>query len=113
MIKIIEILIDDILNDAAACSEIINGAVKRHPELSVTGVCASESLVFVSLEDTVSMPDKMQYRFAVLSELDNDLIAAAMKSRYYAGFTTMGSFISGNTVWALFAGPANQSTTKQ
>jgi hypothetical protein len=112
MIKIIEILIDDILNDAAACSELINEALRRNPALHVTGVCANESIIFVSLEDTGSPPEMIQYRLAELSELDKDLIAAELKSRYYAGFRALGSFISGNSVWALFAGPINQSAAK-
>ncbi len=112
MIKIMEIHINDILIDAAACSELINGACRRNPELCVTGVCASESTVFISLEDTVTPQSIMQYRFAWLSELDKELIATALKSRYYAGFTALGSFISGNAVWALFASPVNQSATK-
>lgn len=113
MIKIIEILIDDILNDAAACSDLINGAVRRNPALRATGVCSDETRIFVSLEDTVTPPpEMMQYRLAELSELDRDLIASGLKSRYYAGFTTMGSFIAGNTVWALFAGPDNQPAVK-
>jgi hypothetical protein len=112
MIKIIEIFIDDILNDAAACSELINGSCRRNPELHVAGVCANETMVFVLLEDTAPPPHIMQYRFAGLSEFDKDLIVAELKSRYYAGFTTLGSFISGNAVWSLFAGPANQSAIK-
>jgi len=112
MIKIVEILIDDILNDAAGCSEIIHGACRRNPGLHVTGLSANETMVFISLEDTPSTSGMMQYRFAELSELDKDLIASEMKSRYYAGFTTVGSFISGKNVWALFAAPVNQSATK-
>lgn len=112
MIKIIEILIDDILNDAAAVSDVVNGACRRNPELRVTGVCASETIVFVTLEDTASQSSIVQYRFAPLSELDSDLIASELKSRYYAGFTALGSFISGNTVWALLSCPAGQSAVK-
>ena len=112
MIKIIEILIDDILNDAAASSDVVNGACRRNPELHVAGVCASETMVFVTLEDAASQSPMAQYRFAALSELDNDLIASELKSRYYAGFTALGSFISGNTVWALFSRPSGQSAVK-
>lgn len=102
MIKIIEILVDDILNDAEACSERVNHACRRNPKLQVTGFCSTDSMVFVTLEDNTPFNDK-QYRFAVLSEIDRDLVVAELKSRYYAGFSCLGSFISDKNIWGLFA----------
>jgi len=102
MIKIIEILVDDILNDAEACSERVNHACRRNLKLQVTGFCSTDSMVFVTLEDNTPFNDK-QYRFAVLSEIDRDLVVAELKSRYYAGFSCLGSFISDKNIWGLFA----------
>ena len=103
MIKIIEILIDDILNNAEACSERINSACLRNPDLQVSGFCSTDSMVFITLEDNASCDDKKQYRFAVLSEIDRDLVVAELKSRYYAVFACLGSFISDKNIWGLFA----------
>ena len=107
MIKIIEFNINEILLTEEACSNLIKKACLRTPVTPrhVTGICSSIDKVFVILEqcsENITLPE---YRFAPLSSLDEKDISSEISSRYYAGFTTIGSFVVDDKLWALFATP--------
>jgi len=111
MIKIIEFNINEILLAEKACSDLIRRACLRTlvTPLHVTGMCSSIDKVFVILEqcnENITLP---QYRFAPLSSLDEKEIGPEISSRYYAGFTTIGSFLVDDKLWALFATPEDQN----
>jgi hypothetical protein len=105
MIKIIEFNINEILMAERACSELITRACLRTPVTPrhVTGLCSSEDKVFVILEDCPEDIPLPEYRFAFLSSVDKDEVGAEITLRYYAGFTTIGSFVVEDKLWALFA----------
>jgi hypothetical protein len=105
MIKIIEFNINEILLAEKACSDLIRKACLRTlvTPLHVTGMCSNIDKVFVILEscnENITLPE---YRFAPFSSLDEKAIGAEISSRYYAGFTTIGSFVVDDKLWALFA----------
>ncbi|MFA7230532.1 MAG: hypothetical protein WC071_04625 [Victivallaceae bacterium] len=103
MNRIIEININEILADERGCSEMINHACCRSEALQVTGVCSNQSAIFVILESRPVDCPRLFYRLAPLSSPDKDEIAAAISSRYYSGFSTLGSFAVENQLWGLFA----------
>lgn len=111
MIKIIEFNINEILLAEKACSDLIRRACLRTlvTPLHVTGMCSSIDKVFVILEQSNGNINLPEYRFAPLSSLDEEEIGPEISSRYYAGFTTIGSFIVDDRVWALFATPKNEN----
>lgn len=116
MIKIIEFNINEIVLEEKACSDLIMRACLRSPVTprQVAGICSSRDKVFVILEacpDDVSLP---LYRFALLSASANDAaeISSQISARYYAGFTTLGSFTADNQLWALFAHRENEGVQK-
>ena len=103
--KIIELNINEILLNEKACSGLIRKACLRAPGTPyyVTGMCSTPGKVFVILEPSKEDIDLPQYRFAPLSSLDEKNISAEISSRYYAGFTTIASFVVDDKLWALFA----------
>ncbi len=105
MIKIIEFNINEILIAEEACSELITRACSRSPVTPrhVTGLCSSKDKVFVILEEFTEKNYLPEYRFAPLGDsMDEKVISSEISSRYYAGFTTIGSFMAGSKLWALF-----------
>lgn len=103
--KIIEFNINEILLTEKACSALIRKACLRTPVTPhhVTGMCSTIDKVFVILEQFGEDIDLPQYRFAPLSSLDDKDIGAEISSRYYAGFTTIASFVVADKLWGLFA----------
>ena len=111
MIKIIEFNINEILLAEKACSDLITRACLRTPVTPrhVTGICSNIDKVFVILEQCTENTILPEYRFAPLSSLDEKDIDAEISSRYYAGFTTIGSFVVDDKLWALFAKSKDKS----
>ena len=105
MIKIIEFNINEILLSEKACSDLITRACLRTPVTPwhVTGLCSSKYKVFVILEQCPHDLPLPEYRFAPLSSIDEKAVEAEISARYYAGFTTIASFMVENKLWALFA----------
>ena len=103
--KIIEFNINEILLAEKACSDLIRKACLRTPvtPYHVSGMCSTIDKVFVILEPSGGDINLPQYRFAPLSSLDDKDIDTEISSRYYAGFTTISSFIVADKLWALFA----------
>ena len=113
MIKIIEFNINEIILAEKACSDLIKRACLRTlvMPLHVTGMCSSIDKVFVILEQCNENINFPEYRFAPLSSLDEKDIGPEISSRYYAGFTTIGSFVVDDKLWALFA-TSNEQNNK-
>lgn len=109
MIKIIEFNINEILLAEKACSDLITRACLRTPVTPhhVTGLCSSKDKVFVVLEQCHHNLPLPKYRFAPLSSVDEKDIGPEIHSRYCAGFTTIGSFMVDDKLWALFANKKN------
>ena len=109
MIKIIEFNINEILLTAKSCSDLITKACLRTPVTPrhVTGLCSNKNKVFVILEQCTNALALPEYRFAPLSSIDEKEIGPEVSARYHAGFTTIGSFIVDNKLWALFANKEN------
>ncbi|MDD5698998.1 MAG: hypothetical protein PHH77_10325 [Victivallaceae bacterium] len=105
MIRIIELNIDEILIAEQACSDLIAQACLRTPAkpYRVAGLAANREKVFVILEPDSSGTPLPEYRFAFLSSLDGKAVSAEISARYYAGFTTVGSFPVDDKLWALLA----------
>ena len=111
MIKIVEFNINEILLAEKACSDLITRACLRTPVTPhhVTGICSNIDKVFVILEQCAQEIELPEYRFAPLSSLDAKDIGSEISSRYYAGFTTIGSFVVDDKLWALFATSKDKS----
>jgi len=103
--KIIEFNINEILLAEKACSDLIRRACLRTPVTPrhVTGMCSNIDKVFVILEESKDSVPLPEYRFAPLSSIDDKDIGPEISSRYHAGFTTIGSFVVDDKLWALFA----------
>ena len=105
MIKIIEFNINEILLEEKTCSDLIMRACLRTPVTPrhVTGLCSNKNKVFVILEQCHHNLSLLEYRFAPLSSIDEKDIGPEISARYCAGFTTIGSFMVDNKLWALFS----------
>jgi len=103
--KIIEFNINEIVLTEEACSALIKKACLRTPVTPhhVTGMCSSIDKVFVILEPSTENISLPEYRFAPLSSLDEKDVGPEISSRYYAGFSTISSFMVDDQLWALFA----------
>jgi hypothetical protein len=112
MIKIVEFNINEIILEEKACSDLIMRACLRSPVTPrhVTGMCSNRDKVFVILEQCPHNTPLPIYRFALLAASANDEaeIGSQISARYYAGFTTIGSFTVDNQLWALFAYRENE-----
>lgn len=111
MIKILEFNFNEILLAEKACSDLIKRACLRTPVTPhhVTGMCSSVNKVFVILEQCNKNITLPEYRFAPLSSMDDKDIGSEISSRYYSGFTTIGSFAVDDKLWALFATPKEKN----
>lgn len=104
MNRILKIGVNEILSDAKQCSEMVTAACCRSGAFRVTGCCATATCVFVVLEPAEDA--STFYRFSPFPSLSEADIEAEISSRYFAGFSTLGSFAAGDTLWGLFACPA-------
>ncbi|MEA4863179.1 MAG: hypothetical protein AB7F40_08325 [Victivallaceae bacterium] len=103
-LRIFELAIDDIAIDPRGCSELVNRTLVRgSSRRRVSGMCADDRYVYLSLERKPPEAGPQICRFAELSSLNPDEIAGGIMARYNAGFTTIGSFMAGGRLWALFA----------
>ena len=101
-LRIFEIAIDDILLNPAACSLRLEQTLERATPRRVDGMCADDDFVYLSLMPREPGAPPEQYRFAELSEFGRDQVASGIMARYNAGFSTVGSFVASDAIWALF-----------
>lgn len=102
MVKIVKFSVDDILFDSKAASEAVNKACSRTVPAKVAGICQLEETVMISIEET-PVRNSIAYTFAPFPVVNEDEIAGEIKSRYYAGFSTIGVFDIAGKKWALFS----------
>ncbi len=110
MLKIIKFSVDDILFDSKAASEAVGKACSRTVPAKVAGICQLDETVMISVEET-PVKEKTTYTFAPFPAVNEDEIAGEIKSRYYAGFSTIGVFSITDKKWALFS-KAEQKKSK-
>lgn len=110
MITIAEWSISEIALDPAWCSKALTERCcgSRTQQWRVSGIAVDDEVVRTFLVESRTSGGK--YRWAPLSDLDGDSVAAAVKERYYAGFETIGVFRLGDEYWALFYSGTEETT---
>ena len=105
MNKILKVNIKDILYDYRQASEIVCKACNRQAPMEVKGGFLKGDNVILCLEekDGDQKGNYKRYIFAPFVELSEEGIIAEIRSRYYAGFTTIFCFEEENKAWGLFA----------
>jgi hypothetical protein len=98
--KIVEISFDDVMEDAKACSALLDKACHRQQPYKVVGCVSNDHAVFVTLAPGQS---EYKYRFALFPSFSSQDITGEISSRYAAGFITIGSFSIDQNLWGLFA----------
>ncbi len=102
MNRIIKLPKADIVFDYRSSSDIVMEACARSTPLKVAGFCETEKILILSLEDN-TMPEKYEYVFAKFPSENEDDIIGEIRSRFFAGFSTLGSFHLNNETWGLFS----------
>jgi hypothetical protein len=102
MLKIVKFSVDDILFDSKAASEAVGKACSRTIPAKVAGICQLNETVMIAIEKT-PVKEKTTYTFAPFPAVNEDEVAGEIKSRYYAGFSTIGVFNIAEKKWALFS----------
>ncbi|MFZ2655929.1 MAG: hypothetical protein WAX69_13445 [Victivallales bacterium] len=102
MIKTVKFSINEILLDSEAVSDAINKACSRNPPAKVAGMMQIGDTIMIPVEE-VKEELELRYVIAPFPAINEDEVAGEMKSRYYAGFSTIGVFSVAGKRWALFA----------
>ncbi len=102
MVKIIKFSFDEILLDQDAVSAAICKACVRKVPAKVAGICQIGETLMVSVEE-IRKVTSTKYVIAPFPAVNEDEAAGEIKSRYYAGFSTIGVFMIDEKRWALFA----------
>jgi hypothetical protein len=110
MIKIVKFSVDDILFDSKAAAEAVDKACSRAIPAKVAGICQLDETVIISVEET-PLRENITYNFAPFPAVNEDEVAGEIKSRYYAGFSTIGVFNIADKKWALFAKTADRKNS--
>ncbi len=100
MNKIIAIATADIVLDYRGTSDVLNDACTRGGLLKVAGLCDFEDKIILSLEESDT---EYEYVFAQFPSMNEDDVIGEIRSRYFAGFSTVGDFDFNNNKWGLFA----------
>jgi hypothetical protein len=101
MIRIVKLHFNDLVCGRGEASDAVNAECSRKTPAKVTGLFTLDENVYVILE---SIPERepVEYVFASLLSLSEDDIVSEISSRYYEGFTTVGSFQVGDDFWTLY-----------
>jgi hypothetical protein len=102
MNKILKLNTDNIIIDPAGQSEMITDACDHNTKMNVTGVCQSGDYILIVME----LEEKFQNLDYVLAPFDSvniDEIATEISTRYFSGFSCIGSFDVKAKKWGLFA----------
>ena len=104
MNKIIKININDILIDPAGESEMITKACSRNHKMNVTGLAQVNDIIIVVCEN--SKTDLLKkYVLAPMESLNIDEIETEISTRFFSGFSFIGSFLLKSKIWALYSIP--------
>ncbi len=99
MLRILDIPLHEISLDPAGASERLNAAAVRGAGLHVVGLAALGGRLQVFLESPF-IPGV--YRFAPVAAESGAELIGEVRSRYDAGFSTLGVFELGPERWGLF-----------
>ena len=99
MIRCIEFNMEEVIIDPAGYSEALNTACVRD-NAAVTGVCSNEHTLIILLDSESELTG--QYRLAQFPGFSKEEIVGEVNSRWAAGFSTVGSFYAGESLWGVF-----------
>lgn len=102
MNKILKLNTDNIIIDPAGQSNMITAACNHETKMNVTGVCQSGDYILVVLEEEDELQN-LEYVLAPFDSINIDDIATEISSRYFSGFSFIGSFELKAEKWGLFA----------
>jgi len=102
MVKVIKFSVDEILFDSGAVSDAVNKACSRNPPAKVAGMMQVGDTLMIPLEEVKEEPG-LTYVIAPFPAVNEDEFAGEIKSRYYAGFSTIGVCSIGGKNWALYS----------
>ncbi len=104
MNKIVKISTDEIIYDYKNASKVVEKACLRQTPMSVVGLLQRDKSVFICLEEQEENYNhsNAQYIFSPFDEENEDFILSEIKSRYNAGFSTIGCIIIDGQTWGLF-----------
>ncbi len=100
MLMILDIPLSELALDAAAVSERVSTAARRHCGRRATGLGVVNDRLLVFLEEGENDGDA--YRFAPFEGLSGNEVIGELQSRYGAAFSTVGIFELGKVHWGLF-----------
>ena len=102
MIRILDIPISEIALDPEAASTRVDAAAERQGGMLVVGLGRVGDRVLLFLEELHAFQDAGSYRFAPFEGVSEKELIGEVGSRYTAGFSTVGVFPLGETLWGLF-----------
>ena len=102
MNKIIRISVDDIIIDPAGISEMITNACCHQIKMQVSGVCQTGDNILIVLDEEIFCEKQQQYVLAPFESVNINDITGEISSRYFAGFSFVGSLNIKSEKWALF-----------
>lgn len=109
MIRFIAIDKYEILADAEDAGKMLAKAVLRKIPMRFSGICdLNDTTLMVILEERPSeeKPPR-EYVFSPFeTDPDFDDVSAAVRSRFDAGYDTLGSFRINGILWGLFSRPS-------
>jgi hypothetical protein len=111
MVKIVKFSVDDILFDRKSVSDAVGKACSRTVPAKVAGICQIDETIILSIEETPAK-ENMTYTFAPFPAVNEDEIAGEIKSRYYAGFSMIGTFNIADKKWALFSSNGRKNSKR-
>lgn len=108
MIRFISIEKDDITADPQNAGRLIAHALQRNIPMRFAGLCDTDghSILIVLEEDPET--EEMQFVFSPFKSAVSEQVAAAVRQRYDAGFTTLAAFSIDHTLWGLFCRKVNE-----
>ncbi len=102
MNRILKIYYSDIIEDPEQASSVLSKACARQRRMIVTGLCVRQDCLIAVMEET-QLKDTVEYVFAPFPLPDEDSFIAELNRRFFGGFSTISSFLIGDTHWGLFS----------
>ena len=113
--KIITILQDDIIIDHKSQEQLLfDACTKRTVPMVVSGMLQNDDKIYCMLtETTLTLALSYRYHLVPFSYEQHDEILAEIGSRFFYGFTIIGTFLLSTDTWALFRYNTNLSDELQ
>lgn len=99
--RIITVSVNDIIIDPEGQSRMITEACRRETAMTVTGTCQVGDNILFILEEANPRED-LEYVIAPLGTYNIDEIITEIGTRYFSGFSLIGSFDIKSDKWAIF-----------